>query len=192
MFERFSAGARLTVIRAQEEAVRLRHHRVGTEHLLLALTLAERDDPARTALEQFGLSHALVEDQLRRIAGREELDASALASVGVDLEEVRRRVEAQFGPGALEEEAPTRRARWLRRSAGVGGGAIAFSDDARLALELGLREALALQHRTIGSGHLLLGLLRGATGLGLRIITAQGVEPGLLRTRVAQLMRSSA
>ena len=41
-----------------------------------------------------------------------EPNADALASIGIDLDEVRRRVEAEFGAGALER---TRAARWWRR-----------------------------------------------------------------------------
>jgi hypothetical protein len=45
--------------------------------------------------------------------GRDErvLDADALASIGIDLDEVRRRVEEAFGPGALERTRAGRRAR---------------------------------------------------------------------------------
>jgi hypothetical protein len=39
------------------------------------------------------------------------LDAEALASIGIDLDEVRRRVEEQFGPGALERTRAGRRSR---------------------------------------------------------------------------------
>jgi hypothetical protein len=39
------------------------------------------------------------------------LDADALASIGIDLDEVRRRVEELFGPGALERTRAGARAR---------------------------------------------------------------------------------
>lgn len=38
MFERYNDEARQVIVRAQEEARALRHHYVGAEHLLLALT----------------------------------------------------------------------------------------------------------------------------------------------------------
>jgi len=38
-----------------------------------------------------------------------ELDAEALATIGIDLDEVRRRVEEAFGPGALERTQAARR-----------------------------------------------------------------------------------
>ena len=37
MFERFTERARQVVVLAQDEAVRLRHNYIGTEHILLAL-----------------------------------------------------------------------------------------------------------------------------------------------------------
>jgi hypothetical protein len=40
-----------------------------------------------------------------------ELDAEALATIGIDLDEVRRRVEEQFGAGALERTRAGRRPR---------------------------------------------------------------------------------
>ena len=42
MFERFTAKARHVVVLAQEEARRLNHNYIGTEHVLLGL-LGERE-----------------------------------------------------------------------------------------------------------------------------------------------------
>ncbi len=193
VFERYTAGARLVVMGAQEEARRLGHGHIGSEHLLLALAAGEQGEPAAATLAEFGLDPGSVEAQLGRIAGREPLDASALQSVGIDLDEVRRRVEAQFGPGSLDETVPPPRGRWLRRSSRLGGaGGMPFSDDAKQTLELALREAITLRDREIGAGHLLLGLLRSASGLGWRIVQIAVPEPSRLRTRLVQRMRASA
>jgi hypothetical protein len=43
--------------------------------------------------------------------GVRPLDAEALAAIGIDLDEVRRRVEETFGPGALERTRAARRRR---------------------------------------------------------------------------------
>ena len=187
MFERFTRSARQTVTVAAEEARRLRHRQIGSEHLLLALTLGDESDPARGTLAEFGLSHADTEAQLSRIRGTEALDAAALSSVGIDLDEVRRQVEAQFGPGALDDPSPPRK----RRRERIFGGGLPFGEDAKIVLELALREAIRLGHREIGSAHILLGLVR-SRGLGGRVIQAMGVQPGLLRSRLALRMRTSA
>jgi len=55
MFERFTGRARHTIVLAQEEARRLNHNYIGTEHILLGL-LGEPEGLAGRALENFGLS----------------------------------------------------------------------------------------------------------------------------------------
>ena len=55
MFERFTNRARHVVVLAQEEARRLRHNYIGTEHILLGL-LGEPDGAAGRVLAGFGMS----------------------------------------------------------------------------------------------------------------------------------------
>ncbi len=55
MFERFTGRARHAVVLAQEEARRLQHNYIGTEHILLGV-LGEPEGVAARALENFGLS----------------------------------------------------------------------------------------------------------------------------------------
>src|SRR5215469_4337597 len=55
MFERFTPHARHVVVLAQEEARKLRHNYIGTEHVLLGL-IAERDGLASRVLAGFGVS----------------------------------------------------------------------------------------------------------------------------------------
>ena len=55
MFERFTNRARHAVVLAQEEARRLQHNYIGTEHVLLGL-LGEPDGLAGRALEGVGMS----------------------------------------------------------------------------------------------------------------------------------------
>jgi ATP-dependent Clp protease ATP-binding subunit ClpA len=54
MFERFTDRARQTVVLAQEEARRLNHPYIGTEHLLLGL-IREGDGAAAKALRRLGI-----------------------------------------------------------------------------------------------------------------------------------------
>src|SRR5207249_1338354 len=53
MFERFTDRARRAIILAQEEAKRLRHNAVGTEHILLGL-IREGEGVAARVLETAG------------------------------------------------------------------------------------------------------------------------------------------
>src|SRR5258708_21872592 len=55
MFERFPHHARHVVVLAQEEARKLRHNYIGTEHIVLGL-IAARDGIASRVLAGFGLS----------------------------------------------------------------------------------------------------------------------------------------
>jgi ATP-dependent Clp protease ATP-binding subunit ClpC len=47
VFERFTEGARVVVVQAQDEARVLRHNYIGTEHLLLGLLRQEKGLAAR-------------------------------------------------------------------------------------------------------------------------------------------------
>ena len=68
MFERFTDRARQTVVLAQEEARRLGHSYIGTEHLLLGL-LREGEGVAAQALSRMGISLADVRSDVVRIIG---------------------------------------------------------------------------------------------------------------------------
>jgi ATP-dependent Clp protease ATP-binding subunit ClpA len=57
MFERFSTKARQSIVNAQEEARRLGHAHIGTEHVLLGL-LAESEGVATRVLNRLGVSLA--------------------------------------------------------------------------------------------------------------------------------------
>jgi ATP-dependent Clp protease ATP-binding subunit ClpA len=162
MFNRFTRPARAVVERAQEEAVALGADRIGTEHLLLGLAMEQS-----AVLDPLGLSHATLRAELERAGGG--LDADALASIGIDLEEVRRRVEESFGPGALGR----------RRS-----GHRRFSPGAKKALELALREALVLDDRHIGAEHILLGVMRDPGELVAELLRRHGSTPEAVRAAV--------
>ena len=69
MFERFSDRARRVVVLAQEEARRLNHNYIGTEHLLLAL-VHEGEGVAAQALESLGITLAAARQQVEQIVGR--------------------------------------------------------------------------------------------------------------------------
>jgi ATP-dependent Clp protease ATP-binding subunit ClpC len=51
-------------------------------------------------------------------------------------------------------------------------------------LELALRAALDLSHNYIGTEHLLLGLLAEGESVGIRALTAAGVQPDQLRNDI--------
>jgi ATP-dependent Clp protease ATP-binding subunit ClpA len=110
MFERFTDEARTIVRLASEHARRLGHRYVGGEHILLAAVTA--DQPASAVLCAHGVTPELVEEQIVRRVGLGAgaglfggLDKDALATIGIDLDAVRARIEASFGPQALARAA---------------------------------------------------------------------------------------
>jgi ATP-dependent Clp protease ATP-binding subunit ClpA len=68
MFERFTNRARHVVVLAQEEARRLHHNYIGTEHVLLGL-LGEPEGLASRALEGFGMSLEGTREEVEAIIG---------------------------------------------------------------------------------------------------------------------------
>ena len=72
MFERFTDRARLVVVRAQEEARRLDHDYVGTEHLLLGLIHESVGGMAARALESLGIGLETVRQRVEEVTGRGE------------------------------------------------------------------------------------------------------------------------
>ena len=187
MFERFTDRARKVTVDAQAASRRLGHGHIGTEHLLLGLL--ENDGIAAQVLSGAGVTRAAVEREILAEVGRGPLgagDAEALGAIGIDLDEVRRRMEASFGPGALQWH-PDPDCRGARPRLGH----IPFTPRAKKVLELSLREALALKHRHIGTEHLLLGLLREGEGLAMLVLTRLGAGPQLLRARVLDALRST-
>ena len=69
MFERFTDRARQAVALAQEEATRLDHNYIGTEHILLGL-LHEGTGVAARALDSLEISLDAVRQQVEEIIGR--------------------------------------------------------------------------------------------------------------------------
>jgi ATP-dependent Clp protease ATP-binding subunit ClpA len=172
MFERFTANARRTVLTAVRIATERRADKTSPEHLLLAV-VAE-DGGGSRLLAGYGVTAAHLSaalDNATQRAGLTDEEISALRSVGIDADEVFRRVEEAFGPDAFDEPTPAP----PRRRRGLLGGP--FDPQARKVMELSLREAIALGHRSIGTEHILLGLLRqGISGPMSTVLTANGVS----------------
>jgi hypothetical protein len=69
MLERFTDRARQVVSLAQDEARRLEHNYIGTEHILLGL-VSEGDGVAARALESLGIGLDTVRQQVEEIIGQ--------------------------------------------------------------------------------------------------------------------------
>jgi ATP-dependent Clp protease ATP-binding subunit ClpA len=145
VFERFTERARQVVVLAQDEARGLRHNYIGTEHLLLGLLREEQG-----------------------------LAARALASLGLELEDVRGRIAAIVGEG---EE--------------VTSGQIPFTPRAKQALELSLKESRALDSDFIGTEHILLGLARIGEGVAARVLLDFDADADKVRGEILRTLGST-
>ena len=96
---------------AAEQARRLGHAHIGSEHVLLGLA-TQPTGAAAVALDHFGATPQLIEADIRAnplAPPPTAIDPRALATLGIDLEIVRERLDEQFGQGSLEG---TRRGCW--------------------------------------------------------------------------------
>jgi len=154
----------------------LGHEYVGTEHVLLAIA-EEPGTGAARALARLGLTGDVVRGDIERIIGpgfdrpRPGLDADALATLGIDLDEVRRRVEEAFGAGALDAARP-----------GPPGGADracrCIAPRLKRALERAVAEA---RGEPLRAEHVLVSLAAVEDSIAARILGAHGVSASVLR-----------
>lgn len=182
MFERFTKRAREVVTGAQVVARGQDAATINPEHLLRALYDVP-DNLGVMVLTAFSVTREQVDEELTRLRGGgfgTPSDAAALASIGIDLDEVRRQIEETFGPGALDR---------TRAGAGLGGSGrhIPFSRDAKKVLEIALREAIMLKHNYIGCEHIALGMLH--SGTAAEFLRARGVSSEPARIIVQELVR---
>ena len=178
MFEKFAYQAKQAVAAAMTEARASGTSRIGCDHLLIGLAQA-RSGPAADSLAAAGLDlerlRALAEPQ----PASDPLDAEALATIGIDLDAVRQAAESAFGPGALDRKG----ARTPHKSARAG-----MTPDARKAIELALRATRASHHRSISSGHLLIGIIDQGDNAAIAMLTSAEVRPAQVRADVMRRM----
>jgi ATP-dependent Clp protease ATP-binding subunit ClpA len=198
MFERFSTQARNVVILAHDEARRLGHAYIGTEHLLLGL-LDPGSGVAYTVLSGAGLDRERVRTEIARLVptGNGPLgedDAEALQAIGIDLPTVKAKIEEIFGPGALDPPCPPPRRGLLRRRrpARPSGGRVPFTARSKRVLELSLREAVSRHDTYLGTEHVLLGLIREGNGLAAKVFTDAGLRLEDLRARTIAALDQAA
>jgi ATP-dependent Clp protease ATP-binding subunit ClpC len=105
--------------------------------------------------------------------------AQALESLGVTEEAARQQVEQIVGRG---QQDPRR-------------GHIPFTPHAKKTLELSLREAIALGNTSIGTEHILLGLIREGEGNSkspaTQVLDGLGLDPNRVRQQVIALVSTS-
>jgi len=143
-----------------EEARRLGHSYIGTEHVLRVL-VRNPDGGATRLLAQLGATDTAVERALacwlEDQTGAAKIDPQALATLGIDLEAVREQLDQTFGPGALER---------------TRSGCLGICPRLKLALAHALDRAADAPLR---DEHVLLGMLSVPQSVAARILDGVGV-----------------
>jgi ATP-dependent Clp protease ATP-binding subunit ClpA len=201
MPEQFTGDARQVVACASEQARRLGHDFIGGEHLLYGLACAGGEVGA--VLRERGVTPERVEAEFVRLIGRENtatgslfdtLDRDALTTIGIDLDSVRERIEAAFGPAALGSDATAPR-RWRRSRAGRGAGRVTgripLTRRAKKCLESSLREAQAHSSGNLGAEHIALALLAMDDGVPHRILSVIGASAPRLGAEIRERYRQA-
>ena len=180
MFEIFTEAAKRSLVLGQDEAITLGHDFIGTEHLLLGL-LGVPDGLAGQVLAASGVTADRTRSEaVGMLAAAGVTGASsrgpvdALAAIGIDVEEIRQRADATFGPGEFQFPRP------------------AYTSEAKKAIEQSVSEAQSLGHDYVGTEHMLLGLLAAGEGIGVRILTAVGADLDALRAGLLARMADQA
>lgn len=140
----FTEHVRKVLALARDESNRLRHEYIGTEHLLLGL-----------------------------ITYSDGIGIAALRNLGVDLGDIRRKIEETVKVGKADN---------------LVGVDLPYTSRSKKVMELSMVEARNLAHDHVGTEHLLLGILREEKGIAAQILTYAGVTEGAARAEVRRLL----
>ena len=162
MLTRFADRSRASVEAAFDEARMLGHDSLGDEDLLLGIMRAD-EGIAAEALSSLGMT---LEDAREE---SEEMVSDALTSIGISLDEVR----AETGE-AFDMCVPDNRR-------------IPYSPLAKKALVGARKEMRRLGDNTLGTEHVLLGILGNADGMAVRMLARMGIAPETLEERLFEM-----
>jgi ATP-dependent Clp protease ATP-binding subunit ClpA len=138
-----------------------------TDQARRVVTLAQ-EEARMLRHNRIGTEHIL----LGLIQVDDGIAAASLEALGISRAAVREQVEEIIGTG-----------RWAPPVN------IPYAPQAKRVLDMSLREALALGHHTIGTEHILLGLIREGESPAARVLASLGAELGLVRQQVLELLQ---
>ncbi len=191
---RITGEGRLVVVLAGEQARRLGHGFLGCEHLLYGL--ASVDSEAGTVLRARGITPQRYEEEFVNLVGphrssaggpgTDPFDREALAAIGIDMDAVRERIEAAFGPGALTRTDNHRaRRRFGRpRRAGIPSGHLPLTRRAKRCLRRALRHEQVGHGRHLVPEEIALAVLATNRGVVPRILSGLGTSAPDLRSEI--------
>jgi len=185
MFERFTDGARQTVVLATEVARGRDDRSIEAVHMLAGLAAAEEPTVSAAGLTREGIER-LWDDVRAGTGATDGIDSEALAGIGIDVNAVRHAADREFGRGALD--------RIRRRQLRPSPGHIPFSPNLKKALALSLTHAQSTGSRDLTPTHLLLGLLDVDDSELLAVLLGADVTTESLRSAAVESLdvRSAA
>jgi ATP-dependent Clp protease ATP-binding subunit ClpC len=140
-----------------------------TDQARRVVTLAQ-EEARMLRHNRIGTEHIL----LGLIQVDDGIAAASLEALGISRAAVREQVEEIIGTG-----------RWAPPVN------IPYAPQAKRVLDMSLREALALGHHTIGTEHILLGLIREGESPAARVLASLGAELNLVRQQVLELLQDT-
>ncbi len=183
MLERFTRNARDVVLRAHEAARRDGAAEVLPAHLFETVVGTDKT-LAVHVLEGLGAPREEVRRVVRgltghRPAGLNDEDAEALRLLGIDLDDVMRRIDHDLGGDDGEARGPGK----------VRHSRPRFAKASKKVLELSLREAVRLGDGFIGTEHVLLGLIRSGDPTVMKTLAAFDLSADDVRRAVDEAER---
>ncbi len=162
-FKHFTERARKAMALAVNEARRLEHNYVGTEHMLLGLA-SEGEGVAAHVLNSLGF----------------ELDKARNEIVSII-----KHAQKQSNPVLSKIKATM-----LQGESVLAGCQVGLAPRAKKVIELAADEAKSMGHHYIATEHLLLGILREGEGLAVDVLKHLGIDPQQVRTKVLEVLKA--
>lgn len=131
------------------------------------LTLAQ-EEAQRFQHNYIGTEHLL----LGLVREEEGIAAQVLSNLGIEVDQVRHAVEAIIGRGGR-----------------LVLGELGITPRAKKVIEFAMDEARRLNHRFIGTEHLLLGLIREGEGIAAGVLENLGLQLEQVRTETVRVLR---
>src|SRR5712691_6826737 len=146
-FKYFTERARYVMTLAVDEARRLEHNYVGTEHMLLGL-----------------------------VSEGEGIAARVLSNFGIELDKTRNEISSMLKQGQEKSNPVLSKIKtaMMQGEIVLAGRQAVLTRRAKKVIELAVDEARSLGHQYIGSEHLLLGILREGEGLAVGVLENLG------------------
>jgi excisionase family DNA binding protein len=161
-FRSFTERAKQVMVLAEDEARRLEHNYIGTEHMLLGL-----------------------------VGEGEGVAAHILGSFGLELDKIRSEIVSILKQGQRKSNPVLGKIKTVMMQGEIvfTGREAVLTGRAKKVIELAVNEARSLGHKYIGTEHLLLGILREGGGLAVGVMETLGVDLEKVRSETIHMLK---